>query len=117
MEDGLLALHEARFDQRWLEEAIALGERILDLFWDETQSVFYDTGKDQEALVVRPRDLFDSATPCGSSMAADVLLRLSIISGNPEFSRVGARFAANSGQQSSIAATNISPATPPTASR
>ena len=85
--DGLLALHEATFDQRWLEEAIVLGEQILDLFWDETQGVFYDTGKDQEALVVRPRDIFDSALPCGSSMAADVLLRLGIISGNPEFSR------------------------------
>lgn len=83
--DGLLALHEATFDQRWLSEAIKLGHDMVDLFWDVSTGQFYDTGKDHEALVVRPRDFSDNAIPSGSSMASGVLLRLAVITGDGTF--------------------------------
>ena len=89
--DGLLVLHEATFDGRWLDEASSLARAMIDLFWEEGDGVFYDTGQDHEALVIRPRDVFDNATPSGSSMAADVILRLSVISGEAEYSRLSAR--------------------------
>ena len=88
--DGLLALYEATFDHRWLDEARSLADNMIELFWDEGQSVFYDTGKDHETLVIRPRDFFDNATPCGSSVAVDVLLRLSLFTGEGEYARRGA---------------------------
>ena len=50
---------------------------------------FFDTGRDHEALVVRPRGLFDSAVPCGSSVAADVLLRLAVLTGEAAYERRG----------------------------
>ena len=87
--DGLLSLYEATFDPRWLEEARSLAEGMIELFWDEGDAGFYDTGKDHETLVVRPRDVFDNATPCGSSVAVDMLLHLSILTGNSEYSRIG----------------------------
>ncbi|MDA0770156.1 MAG: thioredoxin domain-containing protein [SAR202 cluster bacterium Casp-Chloro-G4] len=77
--DGLLALHEASFGQRWLTEAIRLGRDMVELFWDDATGQFYDTGHDHETLVVRPRDFSDNAIPSGSSMASGVLLRLAII--------------------------------------
>jgi len=77
--DGLLALYEATFEPRWLLEARALAEAIQTRFWDDAISGFYDTAADHEALVVRPRDTGDNATPCGNSVAADVLLRLAVI--------------------------------------
>ena len=83
--DGLLTLYEATFDWRWLDEARSLADNMLDLFWDEGQSAFYDTGKDHETLVVRPRDLFDNATPCGSSAAAYALLRLAVLTGERDY--------------------------------
>jgi uncharacterized protein YyaL (SSP411 family) len=85
--DGLLALHEATFNARWLQEAIALGQDMVELFWDEASGQFYDTGRDHEELIVRPRDLSDNATPAGSSMATDVLLRLAVITGDAEGQR------------------------------
>jgi len=88
--DGLLALYEATFDRRWLDEAITLAGSMVDLFWDEAAGGFYDTGSDHESLVVRPRDLFDSAQPCGGSVASDVLLRLAIITGNDDYAMKGA---------------------------
>ena len=42
---------------------------------------------DHEELVVRPRDTQDNATPSGSAMAADVLLRLAVITGDGELER------------------------------
>ena len=87
---GLLALYEATFDHRWLDEARSLADGMIDLFWDEGQGAFYDTGKDHEALVIRPRDLFDNATPCGSSVAVEVLLHLSILTGESDYARRGA---------------------------
>ena len=85
--DGLLALYEVSFDHRWLEEARRLADNMVDLFWEEGQDAFYDTGKDHEALIVRPRDVFDNATPCGSSVAVDVLLHLSVLTGEADYSR------------------------------
>jgi hypothetical protein len=62
---------------------------MVDLFWDPEAEGFFDTGRDHETLVVRPRSLFDSAVPCGSSVAADVLLRLAILTGDSDLARRG----------------------------
>ncbi|MFB3091975.1 MAG: thioredoxin domain-containing protein, partial [Dehalococcoidia bacterium] len=59
--DGLMAVYELTFDQRWLDEARRLVDDMVDLFWEEDEGVFYDTGKDHETLLVRPRELFDNA--------------------------------------------------------
>jgi uncharacterized protein YyaL (SSP411 family) len=77
--DGLLALYEATFERRWLREAASLADAILELFWEEAEGAFYDTAVDHEELVTRPRDLYDNATPSGSSVAVDVLLKLSVL--------------------------------------
>lgn len=76
--DGLVALYEATFEPRWLEEADALCEAISELFWDEERSAFYDTPVDHEELVTRPRDVYDNAAPSGTSVAAGVLLKLAL---------------------------------------
>jgi uncharacterized protein YyaL (SSP411 family) len=77
--DGLVALYEATFETRWLAEAEVLCDAVLELFWDEEKSTFYDTPADHEELVTRPRDVYDSAAPSGNSVAADVLLRLALL--------------------------------------
>ncbi len=77
--DGLLALYEATFETRWLIEARDLAEKILELFWDEKRGAFYDTPADHEQLVARPRDIYDNATPSGTSVATEVLLKLALI--------------------------------------
>ena len=58
---------------------------MISQFWDEPQGCFYDTGRDHEELVVRPRDVFDNAQPCGGSVASDLLLRLSVVTGNEDY--------------------------------
>jgi uncharacterized protein YyaL (SSP411 family) len=77
--DGLLTLYEATFEARWLAEAENLCDAVMELFWDEERETFYDTPADHEELVTRPRDVYDNASPSGSSVATDVLLRLSLL--------------------------------------
>jgi uncharacterized protein YyaL (SSP411 family) len=85
--DGLLALYAATLDRRWLDEAIGLIERVIADFADADGVGFFDTGVGHEALVARPRDLHDGATPAGNSVAADVLLRLGAMTGNEDLTR------------------------------
>ncbi len=85
---ALLAVYEATFDRRWMEEARSLADDMLKLFWEEELGGFHDTGTDHERLVVRPRNLFDNAVPCGSSVATDVLLRLAVLTGEETYERL-----------------------------
>ena len=84
---GLLSLYEATFGEQWLNTAIDLGHAMLDRFWDETQGCFYDTAHGQEALVVRPRSIYDNALPSGSAAAAFVLLHLARLTGDSDYER------------------------------
>ncbi len=84
---GLLHLYEATFDLRWVEAARRLADAMLDLFWDNQDGGFFQTGVDQTGLVTRPMDVFDNATPSGNSMGADVLLRLAHLLAEEEYSR------------------------------
>ena len=86
--DGLISLYEATFDQRWLDAARKFGDRIPELFWDEGDKALYDTGSDHDRLIVRPRDLFDNAVPCGNSAAAMALLRLGLHTGEAKYEEV-----------------------------
>ena len=86
--DGLISLYEATFDRRWLEEARTYGDRIPELFWDDGDKALYDTGSDHDRLIVRPRDLFDNAVPCGNSAAAMALLRLAMHTGDSKYEEV-----------------------------
>jgi uncharacterized protein YyaL (SSP411 family) len=85
--EALLALYEATFEERWLQEADRLARGMIDLFWDEEQGIFFDTGHDHERLIVRPRDIFDNATPSGNSSASFGLFRLAAFTGNTELQR------------------------------
>src|SRR6059036_398728 len=84
---ALLELYAATFDRLWLDEARGLADEILRLFWDESVGGFFDTGSDHERLIVRPRNLYDNAVPCGSSVAVEVLLRLAALTGDERYER------------------------------
>jgi len=77
--DSLLALYEATFDPRWLSEAHTLAATMVAQFWDDTNGGFFDTGRDHEALIARPKSVFDNAIPAGNSVAVETLQRLAVL--------------------------------------
>jgi uncharacterized protein YyaL (SSP411 family) len=84
---GLIELHVATGEPRWLEEANRLARRAVDLFADEERGGFFMAAHDAEQLVARKKDLDDNPVPSGNSMLAHVLLRLARIYGDDELER------------------------------
>jgi uncharacterized protein len=82
--EGLLALYEATFDERWFVAARRLADTILARFSDPAGG-FFDTADDHEALVTRPKDLQDNALPSGNAMAVTVMLRLASLTADPRY--------------------------------
>jgi hypothetical protein len=84
--EGLLALHQATAEPRWLDEACALLDVVLARFAEHDDAgaptgLFWDTADDAEALVSRPREITDGATPCGSSILTSALIAASVLAG------------------------------------
>jgi len=79
---GFLALHQLTFDRTWFDRARELAGVCVAKFRDETTGDFYDTAADAEALVTRPRDITDNATPAGSSLAVELLLLMAELTGD-----------------------------------
>jgi uncharacterized protein YyaL (SSP411 family) len=81
--DGLLLLHQANGDPRWLR----LAGELLDfavLHFADGEGGFYDTADDAEVLVRRPRDPSDNASPSGASALANALITYSALTGSLE---------------------------------
>ena len=87
---GLLDLYETDFDNRWFAAALELGETMISRFADPAGG-FFDSPQESEALggqtplLFRPKDLQDSATPSGNSLASDALLRLAAFTDRADF--------------------------------
>jgi uncharacterized protein YyaL (SSP411 family) len=83
--EGLVTLFETTGESRWLNEALALTDRMIREFWDEDAGGFFFTGKSHESLIVRSKDYFDNATPSGNSVAALVLARLATLTNKESY--------------------------------
>ncbi len=82
--DGLLALYQASFEERFFVAARELSDTMLEHFGAENGG-FHDTADDAESLIARPRNLQDNAVPSGGSMATNVLLRLAALTGEGRY--------------------------------
>ncbi|HET7520797.1 MAG TPA: thioredoxin domain-containing protein [Candidatus Limnocylindria bacterium] len=85
--DGLLAAHAALGDPDDLLLARLLTDRLIADFWDDASGTLFDTAAEHDRTVARPRSLLDNATPSGNAVAADVLLRLALLTGEPDYDR------------------------------
>ncbi len=85
--DGLLLAYAALGDATCLELAVALIDRAVADFWDDESGTLFDSSDEHDRLVARPRSLVDGATPAANSVAADVLLRLGLLTGEADYDR------------------------------
>jgi uncharacterized protein YyaL (SSP411 family) len=84
--EALLTLAELD-DVGWLADARVIADDLIRLFHDPDGHGFFTTGNDADALIVRPKDAFDDATPSANSLAANALLRLSALTGDTRYER------------------------------
>lgn len=74
--NGLIALYEATFDRGWLIQAEKLTDKMMSLFWDANERTFFFTAQNQEALILRPKEFQDGATPSATGLAVTALSKL-----------------------------------------
>jgi hypothetical protein len=79
--EGFLTLGGVTGEARWLDLAGGLLGTALEAFGDGAGG-FYDTAADDEALIIRPADPADNATPSGTFAAAGALLAYSALTGS-----------------------------------
>ncbi|HEX2072480.1 MAG TPA: thioredoxin domain-containing protein [Geodermatophilus sp.] len=85
--EGLLALHQATAEGRWLELAGDLLDVVAEQFIDADG--WHDTAADAEALVHRPFDPTDGPTPAGIAAAAGAAVTYAALAGSPRHRELG----------------------------
>jgi uncharacterized protein YyaL (SSP411 family) len=73
---GLLNLHEATGDKKWLGAAKQLTDVAVKWYGDGVNGGFFFTASDGEKLFARAKDGYDGVQPSGNSQMARNLLRL-----------------------------------------
>jgi uncharacterized protein len=76
---GFLTLHGLTGETRWLLAAENLTQTMVEKFEDNQTGLLFDTEAGQSDLYIRPKNIFDGATPAGSSAAVMLLLKMAVI--------------------------------------
>jgi uncharacterized protein YyaL (SSP411 family) len=81
---GLIELYQTDFDNKWFTAAKGLANEMIELFNDPNGG-FFDTSKDNQGLLLRPKDLQDNATPSGNALACEALLKMAAFTDNGKY--------------------------------
>jgi hypothetical protein len=89
--EAILELQTVRFRLEELRWAIELAEVLLRHFEDRAGGGFFFTADDGETLISRPKSFADESVPAGNASAAQSLLRLGYLLGEPRYLRAAER--------------------------
>jgi uncharacterized protein YyaL (SSP411 family) len=84
---GLLCLHDATGEAKWLDEAKALTDVMVKFYGDDKGGFFY-TSNDHEKLFARSKDQYDGVQPSGNSVAAKNLTRLWLKTSDEKYAKL-----------------------------
>jgi uncharacterized protein YyaL (SSP411 family) len=85
---ALVDLAATDLDPRWLSSAIDLSDSLITQFHDTADGGFFYTSHDHEKLITRTRIFLDSSVPAPTSVAAFALLRLGVLTGREQYTRL-----------------------------
>jgi uncharacterized protein YyaL (SSP411 family) len=87
---GLLELYQTHFNDAWFKSACELAGEMIDLFSDPAGG-FFDTSRDEQSLLLRPKDVQDNATPSGNALACEALLKLAAFTDQGQYRALAER--------------------------
>ncbi len=76
--DGLIALYQVTFEERWLHLANQLVRYALEHFYDQKEKFFFYTPASSE-LIARKKELFDNVIPASNSAMTRNLHKLGVL--------------------------------------
>lgn len=83
--DALFAVYEVTFDLKYLDLATRYCDFVIQQFLDKPNKMFYFTSTKQNDIVLRKKELYDSAVPSGNSTMALNLQRIGILMDRADF--------------------------------
>ena len=89
--DALIDLLQSRWRTRDWRFATALADLLLEKFEDPAGGGFFFTASDHEALIHRAKPFADESIPAGNGVAAQMLIRLGHLAGEPRYLRAARR--------------------------
>ena len=85
---GLIELYKATLDVSYLHRAIDISKKAINDFYDTENHGFYLYGKENESLIIKPKETYDGAIPSGNSVMAYNLVNLWNITHNEYFNEI-----------------------------
>lgn len=83
--EALIALYEADFDEKWLEEAKSLTDYVIANFTDTDSPMFFYTSAESEDLIARKHEVMDNVIPASNSTMAQNLKELGLLFGIEQY--------------------------------
>lgn len=80
--EACICLQEITSDNKYIEYARGLTEYVFENFTSSQEDFFYYSGKKQNDVIVRKKEIYDGAVPSGNSVMAVNLFYLSVILDN-----------------------------------
>ena len=77
--EALIYLQEITADKQWIEKAKSLTNHVIQNFIEEETGFFFYTPAGQQDVIVRKKEVYDSAVPSGNSVMAYNLWKLSLL--------------------------------------
>ena len=77
--EALINVYGITFDTQYLDKAKQYTDYVIENFFDESSNLFYFTSAKQNDILLRKKDLYDSATPSGNATMMRNLQHLSHI--------------------------------------
>ncbi len=79
LSEALYVLWEVSGSRKWLQASIDMTRSMIELFGDEGDSALFSTARDHEKLILRQKEIVESATPSPNAVACVVLLKLGML--------------------------------------
>lgn len=89
--EALLEIYDITFNPHYLDQSATFMAYVLEHFLDNTDGLFYFTDAKQKDVLVRRKELYDSATPSGNATMAHNLLKLGVLLGKPDWEALADR--------------------------
>ncbi len=83
--DALVHVYEITGNTRWLDLADQYIAFAVERFWDKTANLFFYTDENQTDIIVRKKDVYDSATPSANATMAINLHKIGILVGKEAY--------------------------------
>lgn len=99
---ALLELYRGTFKVEYLKEAILRAGQMQEYFEDKESGGYFITASDAEALLTRPKEVYDGAIPSGNSVALAVLCKVAALTGEKKWQEAADRqisFLANAARE------------------